>query len=119
MYTGIDTHTQIHKTGMQTHSNTQAHRHTQTNIHTQTIIIYNSLIITLMFVFFHLHVVALSYNSAFFGAGTHLPILIDNLQCLGNESKITDCTFETHTVDCFHSEDAGIKCYPIDGEIRN
>ena len=72
-----------------------------------------------MFVFFDSHVVALSYNSAFFGAGTHLPILLDNLQCLGNESKITDCTFETHTADCSHNEDAGIKCYPVDSKITN
>ena len=60
-------------------------------------------------------VVALSYNSAFFGGNTNLPILIDNLQCRGNESNITQCVFETHTADCSHLEDAGIKCYPIDG----
>ncbi len=60
-------------------------------------------------------VVALSYNTAFFGAGTHLPILVDNLRCQGNEANITECVFETHTADCSHQEDAGVKCYTFDG----
>ena len=60
-------------------------------------------------------VVALSYNTAFFGSGTDLPILVDNLDCQGNETSITKCAFETHTADCSHQEDAGVKCYTLDG----
>ena len=65
-----------------------------------------------LFINFFYIIVALGYNSAFFGPGTGLPILIDNLHCFGNESTLFECPFETHTADCSHAEDAGVKCYP-------
>lgn len=61
--------------------------------------------------------VALSYNSAYFGGSTHIPIVLDNLQCQGNETNVTQCSYDAHTADCTHSEDAGVKCYDIDGQI--
>ena len=45
---------------------------------------------------------------AFFGQGTG-PILMDNVQCRGTESRLFDCTHLT-THNCVHAEDAGARC---------
>lgn len=47
---------------------------------------------------------------AYFGQGTRV-ILMDNVNCLGTEAQLADCTFSgwgNH--DCSHSEDAGVVC---------
>ena len=49
---------------------------------------------------------------AYFGRGT-APILLDDVGCSGTESKLTDCSYDPHTADCTHSEDAGAVCYNI------
>ena len=54
---------------------------------------------------------AVGYTNAHFGQGTG-PILLDNLGCSGSESRLVDCSYDSHTADCSHSEDAGIRCRP-------
>ena len=49
-------------------------------------------------------------NSSF-GEGLG-PILLDNVNCLGMESTILECQYDTRTYDCSHYQDAGIECLP-------
>ena len=54
---------------------------------------------------------AIAYDRAFFGQGsTQMSIFMDNVACTGTESRLIDCTFDRHTADCSHSEDAGVRC---------
>ena len=53
---------------------------------------------------------AIARGSAYFGQGSG-SILLDNVQCTGNEASIFSCYhkgFGSH--DCGHSEDAGVVC---------
>ena len=53
---------------------------------------------------------AIAYSRAFFGQGTD-PILLDDVACIGTESRLLDCTY--NSIDnCAHSEDAGVTCQP-------
>ena len=55
-----------------------------------------------------------SYGSIY-GAGAG-PIWLDNVNCRGYESSITDCRHAGWRVnDCNHNEDVGVNCY--DGKI--
>ena len=56
----------------------------------------------------HNHTGAQALSFAFFGQGTG-PILIDNVQCTGTESRLFDCTHSTID-NCVHAEDAGARC---------
>ena len=51
----------------------------------------------------------LSPTSTTYSQGTG-PIFLDNVNCDGTESRLADCTYDSHTADCTHSEDAGIHC---------
>ena len=51
---------------------------------------------------------AVVQGSAFFGEGTG-PIYLDDVECRGNESRLTDCAY-TRQHNCAHSEDVGIQC---------
>ena len=45
-----------------------------------------------------------------FGPGTGLPIWLDELDCIGSESRLTDCPHNNWRTDCTHSEDIGVEC---------
>ena len=47
-------------------------------------------------------------GSAFYGQGTGL-ILLDDVACDGNESRLVDCQY-TANHNCVHGEDVGVQC---------
>ena len=50
------------------------------------------------------------YGSAHYGQGTG-PIWLSKLNCIGNESSLTDCNqFKVGTKNCTHSNDASVQC---------
>ena len=51
---------------------------------------------------------AIARTNAFFGQGT-VPILLDNVACVGTESRLLSCTYSS-THNCVHAEDAGVTC---------
>lgn len=57
-----------------------------------------------------MHTGAVPLGGAFFGQGLG-PILLDNLHCEGTESRLVDCPHNGIAIDnCFHWEDAGVRC---------
>ncbi len=53
---------------------------------------------------------AVAHLNAFFGQGSG-PIFFDQTECIGNESKLIDCTSSGVAVhNCGHNEDAAISC---------
>ena len=65
-------------------------------------------------IFFFIYILScldvVSFVGGTFGQGTG-PIHVDNLDCVGNERRMLDCLYDSHTDDCNHSEDAGVACY--------
>ena len=51
----------------------------------------------------------MAFSNARFGQGSGA-ILLDNVACTGTEEKLVNCPYDSHTGDCFHSEDAGLRC---------
>ena len=51
---------------------------------------------------------AIAHKNASFGQGAG-PIHADDFQCVGNESRLLQCTY--NSIDnCAHYEDAGVTC---------
>lgn len=69
--------------------------------------------INLMFTLALYCVDALHFDRAFYGRGDGLPIVMDNLFCIGRETHLVNCSYQiaTTTFDT-HSEDVGVKCFP-------
>ena len=54
---------------------------------------------------------AIARGRDYFGQGSGL-ILLDNVQCTGNEASIFSCTHNGIGLnDCGHNEDAGVVCF--------
>ena len=51
----------------------------------------------------------MAYTDLRFGSGTG-SIFIDNTDCVGDELRLISCRYDTHTADCTHAEDAGLRC---------
>ena len=57
---------------------------------------------------------AIALKRGYFGRGTSKPIYLDNVNCLGDEGQLLNCSAnEIGFNNCGHSEDAGVIC---DGE---
>jgi len=52
---------------------------------------------------------ATAQSGAAFGQGTG-PISLTNIGCTGNESRLADCSADTNTAGCTHSNDASATC---------
>ena len=52
---------------------------------------------------------AVAFSNAAFGQGTGA-ILMDNVACTSSEESLFNCPFDSHTGDCYHSQDAGVRC---------
>ena len=54
-----------------------------------------------------------------YGAGTG-DIKYSEVECVGNETHLINCTKLTSSFFCFHGEDVGISCEPgcVDGELK-
>ena len=51
-----------------------------------------------------------AFNQTTFGEGTGT-IWLDNVQCIGNESHLLNCTANSSGVNsCSHTQDAGVRC---------
>lgn len=68
-------------------------------------------------IFLHYHSTsAKAQKLAHFGEGSG-PILLDDVQCTGNELSIDQCPkslWGEH--NCGHKEDAGVSCNPLSGK---
>ena len=60
-----------------------------------------------------------AYSNARYGQGSALsPIWLDNVRCVGNETRLVDCPAnEFGQEDCSHYEDAGVSCDTSQGTM--
>ena len=52
---------------------------------------------------------ATALPNAAFGQGSGA-IVLDNVACTGSEGSLVNCPYDPHTADCFHSQDASVRC---------
>ena len=57
---------------------------------------------------------SIAHSRAIFGQGT-APILMDNVQCVGTEPKLVNCTFDPDASEDSHYKDAGVTCFNESG----
>ena len=55
---------------------------------------------------------AVAFSNSHFGSGAG-NIFLDDVRCTGSESHLINCTYDSVTTDCSHSEDAGVRCQGI------
>ena len=53
---------------------------------------------------------ATAYSNAHFGENADIIIALDDLACTTAQTRLIDCTRDTNTGDCSHSDDAGVQC---------
>ena len=53
---------------------------------------------------------ATAYSNAHFGHSANIIIALDDLACTPAQSRLIDCTHDSNTGDCSHSDDAGVQC---------
>ncbi len=58
----------------------------------------------------HSIVGARAHGLSFHGQGTD-PIVLDDVMCMGTESRLIDCPFNPNH-NCIHLEDAAVTCQP-------
>ena len=52
----------------------------------------------------------MAFSNAVFGRGSGA-IVLDNVACNGSEERLINCHYDSHTGDCYHSQDAGVRCF--------
>ena len=55
---------------------------------------------------------ATAYENAHFGPDANIIIALDDVACTTAQSRVIDCTHDSNTGDCSHSDDAGVQCIP-------
>ena len=50
-------------------------------------------------------------HGASFGEGAGR-IWLDNVECTGNETELSNCIASSSDVNCTHAQDAGVRCSP-------
>ena len=58
-----------------------------------------------------------AYPNARYGWGTG-PILLDDARCIGYESSLFSCNIRIRNHNCYHSEDASVRCADNGGENK-
>jgi len=53
---------------------------------------------------------ATAYSNAHFGQNANIIIALDDVACTTAQSRLIDCTYDSNTADCSHSDDAGVAC---------
>ena len=53
---------------------------------------------------------ATAYSNAHFGQNANIIIALDDVACTTAQSRLIDCTYDSNTADCSHSDDAGVTC---------
>jgi hypothetical protein len=50
------------------------------------------------------------FHGGMYGQGVG-PINLDDVACSGSEASLLSCTYDSHTADCTHAQDAGVRCH--------